>query len=152
MTLVSWSCRISPEPDSIIKNKNELDQILDQHITDGSYPFLYAHIESLDGEILYQHSSVNRDLFPELEVNKDTWIRIWSMSKIVTITIIMDLIEENIIQLNDPVSDYIPEFSKLKIAQSSSGVSLSRYTNADFVSSPEMMDTVSYTHLRAHET
>ena len=107
MTLVSWSCRISPEPDSIIKNKNELDQILDQHITDGSYPFLYAHIESLDGEILYQHSSVNRDLFPELEVNKDTWIRIWSMSKIVTITIIMDLVEENMIQLNDPVSDYI---------------------------------------------
>ena len=94
MTLVSWSCRISPEPDSIIKNKNELDQILDQHITDGSYPFLYAHIESLDGEILYQHSSVNRDLFPELEVNKDTWIRIWSMSKIVTITIIMDLLRK----------------------------------------------------------
>ena len=140
MTLVSWSCRISPEPDSIIKNKNELDQILDQHITDGSYPFLYAHIESLDGEILYQHSSVNRDLFPELEVNKDTWIRIWSMSKIVTITIIMDLVEENMIQLNDPVSDYIPEFSNLKVAQSSSGVSLSRYTNADFVSNPEMVD------------
>ena len=140
MTLVFWSCRTSPESDNIIKNKNELDQILNRHITDGSYPFLYAHIESLDGEILYQHSSVNRDLFPELEVNKDTWIRIWSMSKIVTITIIMDLVEENIIQLNDPVLDYIPEFSNLKVAQSSSGVSLSRYTNADFVSSPEMMD------------
>ena len=33
------------------------------------------------------------------------------MSKIVTITIIMDLVEENIIQLNDPVSDYIPELT-----------------------------------------
>ena len=62
------------------------------------------------------------------------------MSKIVTITIIMDLVEENIIQLNDPVLDYIPEFSNLKVAQSSSGVSLSRYTNADFVSNPEMVD------------
>jgi len=140
MTLVYWSCRTSPEPDNIIKNKNELDQILNQHITDGSYPFLYAHIENIDGDILYQHGTVNKDLFPALSVNKDTWIRIWSMSKIVTITIIMDLVEENIIQLNDPVLDYIPEFSNLKVAQSSSGVSLSRYTNADFVSNPEMVD------------
>ena len=140
MTLVFWSCRTSPESDNIIKNKNELDQILNQHITDGSYPFLYAHIENIDGDILYQHGTVNKDLFPALSVNKDTWIRIWSMSKIVTITIIMDLVEENIIQLNDPVIDYIPEFSNLKVAQSSSGVSLSRYTNADFVSNPEMVD------------
>ena len=140
MTLVYWSCRTSPEPDNIIKNKNELDQILNQHITDGSYPFLYAHIENIDGDILYQHGTVNKDLFPALSVNKDTWIRIWSMSKIVTITIIMDLVEENIIQLNDPVLDYIPEFSNLKVAQSSSGVSLSRFTNADFVSNPEMVD------------
>jgi len=140
MTLVFWSCRTSSEPDNIIKNKNELDQILNQHITDGSYPFLYAHIENIDGDILYQHGTVNKDLFPTLSVNKDTWIRIWSMSKIVTITIIMDLVEENIIQLNDPVLDYIPEFSNLKVAQSSSGVSLSRYTNADFVSNPEMVD------------
>ena len=140
MTLVFWSCRTSSEPYNIIKNKNELDQILNQHITDGSYPFLYAHIENIDGDILYQHGTVNKDLFPTLSVNKDTWIRIWSMSKIVTITIIMDLVEENIIQLNDPVLDYIPEFSNLKVAQSSSGVSLSRYTNADFVSNPEMVD------------
>ena len=119
MKLVFWSCRTSPESDNIIKNKNELDQILNQHITDGSYPFLYAHIENIDGDILYQHGTVNKDLFPDLSVNKDTWIRIWSMSKIVTITIIMDLVEGNIIQLNDPVTNYIPEFSKLKVAQSS---------------------------------
>ena len=138
MTLVSWSCRTSPVTDSLIKNKNELDQILDQHISDGSYPFLYAHIENIDGDILYQHGTVNKDLFPDLSVNKDTWIRIWSMSKIVTITIIMDLVEGNIIQLNDPVTNYIPEFSSLKVAQSSDGISISRYANADFVSTSEM--------------
>ena len=136
----------------IPKNKNELDQILDQHITDGSYPFLYAHIENIDGDILYQHSTVNKDIFPALSVNKDTWIRIWSMSKIVTIAIIMDLVEENIIQLNDSVSDYIPEFSNLKVAQSSSGVSLSRYTNADFVSNPEMVDKIDACPITLAET
>ena len=62
------------------------------------------------------------------------------MSKFVTITIIMDLVEENIIDLNHPVTDYIPEFSGLQVAQSSKGISLSKYTNADFVSAAEMLD------------
>ena len=138
--LFSGGCEISPGTTNLIKNKKELDQILDQYTSNGSYPFLYAHVESIDGEILYQHSSVNKDLFPELEVTKDTWLRIWSMSKIVTITIIMDLVEENIIHLSDPVADYIPEFLDLQVAQSSNGISLSRYTNADFVSAAEVLD------------
>ncbi len=138
--LLFGGCEISPGTTNLIKNKKELDQILDQYTSNGSYPFLYAHVESIDGEILYQHSSVNKDLFPELEVTKDTWLRIWSMSKIVTITIIMDLVEENIIHLSDPVADYIPEFLGLQVAQSSKGISLSRYTNADFVSAAEVLD------------
>jgi len=140
LVIALWSCTQSLEPDRLIKNKKELDQILDQHVADGSYPFLYAHIENVDGDILYQHSVVNKDLFPGLKVNKDTWIRIWSMSKIVTISIIMDLVEEKIIRLKDPVTDYIPEFSSLKVAQSSDGISISRYANADFVSTSEMLN------------
>ena len=35
---------------NLIKNKKELDQILDQYTSNGSYPFLYAHIENIDGE------------------------------------------------------------------------------------------------------
>ena len=138
--LLFGGCEISPGTTNLIKNKKELDQILDQYTSNGSYPFLYAHIENIDGEILYQHSSVNKDLFPELEVTKDTWIRIWSMSKIVTITIIMDLVEENIIHLSDPVADYIPEFLDLQVAQSSEGISLSKYTDVDFVSAAEVLD------------
>ena len=140
VVLLFGGCEISPDTTYLIKNKKELDQILDQYTSNGSYPFLYAHVESIDGEILYQHSSVNKDLFPELEVTKDTWLRIWSMSKIVTITIIMDLVEENIIHLSDPVADYIPEFLDLQVAQSSKGISLSRYTNADFFSAAEVLD------------
>ena len=138
--LLSGGCEVSSDTTNLIKNKKELDQILDQYTSNSSYPFLYAHIENIDGEILYQYSSVNKDLFPELKVTKDTWLRIWSMSKIVTITIIMDLVEENIIDLNHPVANYIPEFSGLQVAQSSKGISLSKYTNADFVSTAEMLD------------
>ena len=37
------------------------------------------------------------------------------MSKIVTISLAMDLVEEGVISLNDDVADYIPEFKNLKL-------------------------------------
>ena len=38
------------------------------------------------------------------------------------------------------VTNFIPEFFGLQVAQSSKGISLSKYTNADFVSTAEMLD------------
>ena len=115
----------------IINDQKAIDSLLDEHVNNGSYPFLYARIENIDGTILYEHSVVNHRLLPDIEVNGDTWIRIWSMSKIVTISILMDLVEDGMVDLNDPVIKYIPEFSNLKVAESSDGKSLSMFTQAD---------------------
>ena len=43
------------------------------------------------------------------------------MSKIVTISLAMDLVEEGVISLNDNVADYIPEFKNLKIVKGPNG-------------------------------
>jgi CubicO group peptidase (beta-lactamase class C family) len=48
-------------------------------------------------------------------VQKDSIFRIYSMSKPVTGVAMMMLYEEGKWQINDPVSRYIPEFSKLKV-------------------------------------
>ena len=40
------------------------------------------------------------------------------MSKIITICIALDLMEDGLLSLNDPVVKYIPEFSKLQVATS----------------------------------
>ena len=118
------------ENKSIINNEFALDSILDKNVQNGSYPFLYARLEKLDGSVIYEHSSVNNDLLPNTMIDAETWIRIWSMSKIVTISVAMDLVEDDIISLNEPVSKYIPEFknlNSLSISTSLLDVSFERF-------------------------
>ena len=108
----------------LITNKKSLDSILKEYVDNGSYPFLYARIENIDGAILYEKRVINKSLIPNKNIGSDTWIRIWSMSKIVTITVAMDLVEDGILSLDDPVTKYIPEFQNLEVAVDKNGNSL----------------------------
>lgn len=110
-----------------IAHPDELDNVLNEYVDKGFYPFIYARLEDLDGNLLYEHSVVNEELLPNTTVDGDTWIRIWSMSKIVTISVALDLVEDGIIKLDDPVSKYIPEFENLNVAVSNEGKSLTEY-------------------------
>lgn len=110
-----------------IGNTDKLNKVLDYYVEEGFYPFVYARLEDLDGNVIYEHSSINKDLLPNTKIDGDTWIRIWSMSKIVTISVVLDLIEDGILNINDPVSKYIPEFENLQVAVSSDGKSLTEY-------------------------
>jgi CubicO group peptidase (beta-lactamase class C family) len=49
------------------------------------------------------------------------------MSKIVTISVALDLVEDGIIKLNDPVTKYIPEFKNLRVAVTEDGRPLSDF-------------------------
>ena len=102
----------------------KLNKVLDYYVEKDFYPFLYARLEDLDGNVLYEHSSVNEKLLPNTEIDGNTWIRIWSMSKIVTISVVLDLIEDGILKIDDPVTKYIPEFENLQVAVSDNGRSL----------------------------
>jgi CubicO group peptidase (beta-lactamase class C family) len=110
-----------------IGNTDKLDEVLDYYVEENFYPFVYARLEDLDGNVIYEHSSINKDLLPNTKIDGDTWIRIWSMSKIVTISVVLDLIEEGILKIDDPVTKYIPEFENLKVAVSNDGRSLTSY-------------------------
>ena len=109
---------------SLFDDEESLDKILDRYVENGSFPFLYARLEHLDGSVLYEHSSINTELLPNTIVHRGTWIRIWSMSKIITISLAMDLVEDGILDLNDPVTKYIPEFNNLRVAVDDNGTSL----------------------------
>ncbi|MEM1119775.1 MAG: serine hydrolase [Bacteroidota bacterium] len=109
---------------SFIAAPQVLDSILDKHIDDGYYPFVYARLEDLEGNVLYEHGKVNQSLVPNRVLDGDTWFRIWSMSKIVTISVALDLIEEGVLQFNTPVSKYIPAFDQLQVAETLTGSSL----------------------------
>ena len=113
--------------ESLIYDSNKLDSIVDKYIDNGSQALLLVRLEDNDGNSIYQYSNKNNTLVPDHEINEKTWFRIWSMSKIVTISLTMDLVEDGILKLDDPVTKYIPEFSNLKVAVSKTGKLLSSY-------------------------
>ncbi len=110
--------------DTFIANPQALDKILDKYIEEGYYPFVYARLEDLDGNVLYEHGKANQQLLPDTEINGDSYVRIWSMSKIITISTVLDLIEDGLLKMEDPVTKYIPEFANLKVAVNEEGQQL----------------------------
>ena len=126
-----WNCQnsvnqsaASNSNQNFISNPAALDAVLDKYIDEGYYPFVYARLEDLAGNVLYEHSKVNQKLLPNTEINKDSWVRIWSMSKIITISVALDLIEAGVLNFDDPVTKFIPEFENLKVAVTEDGQQL----------------------------
>ena len=154
LVLISWvnfaQAQIEvPDPDA-------LDAVLERFVEEGHYPFLYARLEDRDGNVAYEHSVVNRDLLPDAQIDGQSWIRIWSMSKIVTISVVLDLVEDGVLSLEDPVASYIPELSDMQVAVTSDGRSLAEldFGQADSACPFELApaDTVmTVRHLINHE-
>ena len=108
-----------------------LDEVLDDYVESDTFPFLYARLEDKQGRVIYEHGVVNGDLLPGVNVDGKTWIRIWSMSKIVTIATLLDLVEDGVLSLDDPVTRFIPEFENLRVAVSPAGADLSAIEDKD---------------------
>ena len=128
LLLATTACRTAPSESStsqtlssFLNDNAKINTTLDSLVENDLVPFVYARIENHDGTLLYEHSAVNQKLYPGLEVKGDSWFRIWSMSKIVTISLTMDLQEDGILKLEEPVSKYIPEFKNLKVAIAADG-------------------------------
>ncbi|HEX3792696.1 MAG TPA: serine hydrolase domain-containing protein [Pseudonocardiaceae bacterium] len=66
-------------------------------------------------QVVHFETYGNRDVERGKPVTPDTIFRIFSMTKPVASIGLMKLYEEGRFQLNDPVSDYIPEFADLKV-------------------------------------
>ena len=127
--IISPSCGSAQKTLINIQNKHQLDTILNQYVDEGYFPFLFARLEDKNGRVLYEHCRINRNLIPKEVINEQTWIRIWSMSKIITITIIMDLVEDGHLHLDEPVTKYIPEFDSLQVAVNEKGIPLGQIQN-----------------------
>ena len=116
--------------ESLVYDSNSLDLLVSKYVDNGSQALLLVRLEDKNGNEIYQNSYKNNELVPDHNINESTWFRIWSMSKIVTISITMDLVEDGLLNLNDPVSKYIPELSNLKVALSNNNQALTSYAQA----------------------
>ena len=123
--LITASCHTPVEQKGLeITNKKAVDSTVNLFVDAEHYPFLYTRLEDKDGEVLYEHAAKNNRLLSNQKIDGDTWIRVWSMSKIVTICIALDLMEDGLLNVDDPVTKYIPEFSQLQVALTADSNSL----------------------------
>ena len=126
--LFIFSCNING---NIIYDHESLNSTISKYLENGSQAVLLARLEDKNGNKIFQYAGKNDDLVQDQNIDENTWFRIWSMSKIVTISVTMDLVEDGIISLDDPVSTYISEFNNLKVAVTNDGGSIIDYSRSE---------------------
>ena len=94
-------------------NFNNIDEIMNAAIARGDIPggvVLIGH----NGKVVYRKAFGSRSLEPDKEAaTVDTIYDLASLTKcIATTTSVMKLVQEGKIRINEPVSNYLPEFAK----------------------------------------
>jgi CubicO group peptidase (beta-lactamase class C family) len=79
-----------------------------------------------NGQTAYFKSFGVRDPATNAPMTPDTIFRIYSMSKPITTVAAMMLVEDGKLQLDDPLSKFIPEFKDAKVGMQSTGETASR--------------------------
>ena len=93
----------------------QLGQVLRQEIAKGKIPGAVALV-ARKGRIAYHEAFGARDPATRAPMTRDAIFRISSMTKPVTSVAIMMLQEEGRLVLNDPVSKFLPQLTKLQVA------------------------------------
>ena len=119
----SWavSAEVSPEvspaapaPAAPRINRAPIDTALQGFIERGQIAGAEA-IVFKDGQEVYYGSFGFADREAKRAMSRDALIQIYSMSKPVTGVALMQLYEQGLFQLDDPLSKYLPEYAKMKV-------------------------------------
>jgi len=124
----------APSDSSSQTQERRIDRVFSNAVHDDPiYPFLTLLVEQADGTTLFDGSWSNTDFFSGNEApTNDDWVRIWSMTKLVTTVLALDLIEEGVIALDDPVSTYLPEIDTMRVARTMGDHSISALLESQF--------------------
>jgi CubicO group peptidase (beta-lactamase class C family) len=117
------SMAASPEAGGFsTKRFTRIDTVLKEYVDKGRMNGAVAMIVH-DGRIVYYKSFGYNDLETKAPMQKDAIFRIASQTKAITSVAIMMLYEEGRFMLDDPISNYIPEFKNPRV--------LDKYNKAD---------------------
>ena len=92
--------------------------MLQQHVHDGRVPGLVAGV-SRHGQLVFLKSYGWQDIENKLSMQEDSIFQIRSMSKPITAVAVLQLIDQGKLKLNDPVANYIPSFSAVRVFNNS---------------------------------
>lgn len=91
-----------------------LDHHFQRYIDDGRLPGWHIAV-ARRGKVVHSTVAGQRDIANGLPVETDTIWRIFSMTKPITAVLALQLWEEGLFELNDPVHQYIPSFKNTKV-------------------------------------
>ncbi len=91
-----------------------IDDVMKQYIDEGKIAGAVTLV-ARQGHVVYREAFGMADIEDDRKMKTDSLFRIASMSKPITATAVMILYERGEFLLNDPISKYIPEFSKPEV-------------------------------------
>jgi len=94
---------------------NGLQKIIDTHVERGLYPGVEWKINYRDN--IFKGKSGFINIKNKEPIIDNTIYRIWSMTKPVVSIVALQLVEENKITLDDPITDYLPQFANLRVLE-----------------------------------
>lgn len=100
-------------------NFDRLDHFLTEHTEKLGIPGLSCAIMK-DGRLVYQAYQGMADIESGRPIQADTVFRIYSMTKLFTVTAALQLYEQGKFDLQDPISNFLPEFKDTRVFQMSS--------------------------------
>jgi CubicO group peptidase (beta-lactamase class C family) len=111
-----------------------IDEILDKHIASGDLPCAVAGVANADGT-LYMGAAGLRSLDDTQTMTTDTIFAIASMTKAITTVATLQLVEQGLIDLDTPITAYLPDLEQLKVLNGFDG------QGKPMLSSPESIPT-----------
>ena len=105
----------SPESQGFSSERLErLHAMLESHVKDGKHAGVLSLL-ARNGRLVDWQVYGLRDRERSLPMEKDTIVRMYSMSKVITSVAVMILVEENRVKLTDPVGKFLPALEKMKV-------------------------------------
>lgn len=92
----------------------DLSAVIDREIEKGEIPGGFALVANSDGHGISAARGV-ASLETGAPVREDTIFRFYSMTKPITCAAVLTLLDDQRIDLNDPISKYIPEFGSMEV-------------------------------------
>ena len=90
--------------------ENKLKNLLDSVLTETQVPGLVAGIWAPDKEINFIYAAGEANLDNHSPMDENMLFRIGSITKTFTVTLLLLLVDEGLIDLNDSLSKYLPDF------------------------------------------
>ena len=97
-----------------------IDTFFEQKVANGELAGIVTLV-ARHGKIAHYSAVGYQDVQREIPMDTDTIFRIYSMTKAIATTALMQLYEEGAFQLTDPLSRYIPEFANLEVLRTPDG-------------------------------